>query len=323
MRRFRRLGWVLLVGATLASAWLVLRRSTASLPEPTPAALELGARLAAHVHQLAGRIGPRHLGRATALESAAVYIEQRLLEQGYRLERQTFDAAGRTAANVEAFVSTTPRYFVVGAHYDTVPGTPGANDNASGVAVLLELARLLRDHPAGQRVRFVAFANEEPPWFQTPMMGSFVYAARARTRGDEVTGMISLETLGYYSAAPRSQEYPPPFHLFFPATGHFLAAVSNFSSFGLLRSFTGPFKRASPLSLIASPAPARVPGVGWSDHWSFWQHGFRALMLTDTALYRYPHYHSASDMPEKLDYARLAFATMGVREAVVSLAEQR
>jgi Zn-dependent M28 family amino/carboxypeptidase len=188
------------------------------------------------------------------------------------------------------------------------------------VAVLLELARLFADRPARERVRFVAFANEEPPWFQTPMMGSLVYAARARSRNDEVTGMISLETLGHYSVAAGSQDYPAPFHLFFPSTAHFLAAVSNFDSFGLLRQFTRHFKTASPLSIIASPAPARIPGVGWSDHWSFWQHGYRALLLTDTAFYRYPHYHTMRDTPEQLDYVRLAFATMGIAEAIGQLA---
>ena len=131
--------------------------------------------------------------------------------------------------------------------------------------------------------------------------------------------MVSLETIGYYSEEQGSQTYPPPFHLFFPSTGHFLAAVSNFRSMGLLRSFTRAFRTASPLPLIASPAPARITGVGWSDHWAFWQSGYPAILLTDTALFRYPHYHAASDTPDKLDYIRLAYAVQGVASAVMEV----
>jgi Zn-dependent M28 family amino/carboxypeptidase len=287
----------------------------------TPSVQQLAGRLAAHVNALAGEIGPRHLHRPDALEAAARYIEQAFRHTGFPTERQHYDALGTRVSNIDARVGpATSRYFVVGAHYDTVPSTPGANDNASGVAVLLEIARLLAELSGTLNVRFVAFVNEEPPWFQTDLMGSLVYAARARARGDDIIGMISLETMGYYSEEHGSQQYPAPFHLFFPSTGHFLAAVSNARSTGLLHRFARTFKAASPLPLIASPAPARIPGVGWSDHWSFWQQGYRALLLTDTAPYRYPHYHAASDTPDKLDYTRLAWATEGVAAAVRHLA---
>ena len=318
----KRLGTVLLLGAAIASicyVWPVRGRS--ELPVPDDSVRELGRRLAAHVDVLAGRIGPRHVGRPAALEAAAGYIHERFREHDYQVERQPFDAAGTTVANVEARVGApTDRYFVVGAHYDSVPSTPGADDNASGVAVMLELARILRVSGTSSTIRFVAFVNEEPPWFQTELMGSLVYAARAKSRGDDVNGMIALETMGYYSDAEGSQQYPSPFQLFFPTTGHFLAAVSNADSFGMLRRFARSFKAASPLPIIASPAPAGIPGVGWSDHWSFWQHGYRALLLTDTAPYRYPHYHAPSDTPEKLDYLRLAWATKGIADAVAELA---
>jgi hypothetical protein len=281
---------------------------------------DLARRLTAHVDALATGIGPRHVGRSSALHAAATYIEQQLRSLGYDVEPQPFEAAGTMVAHLEARARTsTSAYFVVGAHYDTIPGTPGANDNGSGVAVLLELARLFQNQPQASHVRFIAFVNEEPPWFQTDLMGSVAFAARARARGDAITGMISLETMGYYSEMRGSQRYPSPFQLFFPDKGDFLAAVSNMASYPLLRRFAREFKRASPLHLIASPAPATIPGVGWSDHWSFWQHGYRAILLTDTAPYRYPHYHAASDTPDKLDYDRLAFATVGIREAVASL----
>jgi Zn-dependent M28 family amino/carboxypeptidase len=312
---------VLLLGAAIASAcyvWSARRRS--ELPPPDNSIRDLAGRLKPHVDALAGRIGPRHVGRPAALEAAARYIEEQFREHGYQVERQPFDAAGTTVANVEAHLGVErQRYFVVGAHYDSVPSTPGADDNASGVAVMLELARILGVSGTSSPIRFVAFVNEEPPWFQTELMGSVVYAARAKSRGDDVSGMIALETMGYYSDAEGSQQYPSPFQLFFPTTGHFLAAVSNADSFGMLRRFTRGFKAASPLPIIASPAPAGIPGVGWSDHWSFWQQGYRALLLTDTAPYRYPHYHAPSDTPEKLDYLRLAWATKGIAEAVAEL----
>jgi Zn-dependent M28 family amino/carboxypeptidase len=287
--------------------------------QPAEDVRQLAARLSTHVEVLASQIGPRHVRRPTALDAAARYIEQRFVELGYDVGRQSYQAAGVTVSNIEARTGTSNQpYFVVGAHYDTVPTTPGANDNGSGVAVLLELADMLSQ--SGHPVRFVAFANEEPPWFQTDLMGSLVYARRARAGGDDIIGMIALETMGYYSEAKDSQQYPAPFHWFFPSTGHFLAAVSNGGSYGLLRRFTRAFKAESPLPLIASPAPAGIAGVGWSDHWSFWQNGYRGILLTDTAPYRYPHYHLPSDTHEQLDYVRLAFATRGVAYAVRQLA---
>jgi Zn-dependent M28 family amino/carboxypeptidase len=316
----RKLAVVILVGVGVTSGCYMRRhQNLAQLPQPTEDVRQLAARLSMHVEMLASEIGPRHVRRPTALDAAARYIEQRFLERGYEIDRQSYDAAGVTVSNIEARTGASNRpYLVVGAHYDTVPTTPGANDNASGVAVLLELAEMLSQ--SGHSVRFVAFANEEPPWFQTDLMGSLVYARGARARGDDIIGMIALETMGYYSAAKDSQQYPAPFHWFFPSTGHFLAAVSNSGSYRLLRRFTRAFRAGSPLPLIASPAPAGIAGVGWSDHWSFWQNGYRAVLLTDTAPYRYPHYHSPTDTPEQLDYVRLALATRGVAYAVRQLA---
>jgi Zn-dependent M28 family amino/carboxypeptidase len=320
--RASRVAAVVLIGAAIAVAYGMWRvRPGSDLPQPAIEIQQLAERLRLHVDALAGRIGPRHVQRPASLEAAAIYVEQQFLKYKFSIERQPFDAMGTTVANVEARLGEhTPRYFVMGAHYDTVPTTPGANDNASGVAVLLELARLVAESGNRRRVRFVAFVNEEPPWFQTELMGSLVYAARARARGDDIDGMIALETMGYYSDKEGSQRYPHPFQLFFPSTGDFLAAVSNGRSFGLLRRFTRAFKSGSPLPLIASPAPARIPGVGWSDHWAFWRHGYRALLLTDTAPYRYPHYHASSDTPDKLDYVRLAWATQGIAKALGELA---
>jgi Zn-dependent M28 family amino/carboxypeptidase len=271
-----------------------------------------------HVEALAAE--PHNVTFYPALRGAAEYIEARFHEAGYAPRRQAYVVSGREVANIEVERVGTmrpERIVVIGAHYDSVGNVPGANDNASGVAALLELARRQNNGPAGANtVRFVAFVNEEPPYFMTDAMGSLAYAARAARRGEQIIGMISLETIGYYSDAPDSQRYPAPFHLFFPRRGNFLAMVSNIDSAPLLRRVAAAFRRATTLPAIASPAPARIPGVGWSDHWSFWQHGYQAIMFTDTAPYRYPHYHTRDDTPDKLDYERLARVVTGCDEVI-------
>jgi Zn-dependent M28 family amino/carboxypeptidase len=198
---------------------------------------------------------------------------------------------------------------LIGAHYDSVIGSPGANDNATGVAALLELSRLAAARNLGTAVRFVAFVNEEPPHFQTAQMGSRVYAKQARARGDRIRAMLSLETLGYYSEAPASQGFPFPsvmFRRFYPDRGNFVLFVSNFGSRPLLRQAVELFRAQSDFPVESIATFELVPGVDWSDHSSFWAEGYPALMVTDTALYRYPYYHTEQDTPEKVNYGALA-----------------
>ena len=227
-------------------------------------------------------------------------------------------------ANVEAERRGTSasRVIVIGAHYDTAGRSPGADDNASGVAALIEIARLSAVATLRSTVRFVAFVNEEPPHFMTDTMGSLVYARAAAARGERIAAMLSLESLGYFSEEPGSQQYPAPFALFFPNRGNFLAMVSNFRSVRLLRRAYLAFKSATELPVIASPAPERIPGIAWSDHWSFWQQGFPAIMLTDTVPYRNPHYHATTDLPDTIDYPRLAEVVSGCVAIVERLASR-
>ena len=208
----------------------------------------------------------------------------------------------------------------MGAHYDTVPGSPGADDNASGVAVLIELAGML----AAERlpIRFVAFANEEMPYFLTAEMGSVAWAKRARERGEPVRAMFSLEMLGYYRDAPGSQSYPAPLGLFYPDRADFVAFVGDLGARALVRDALSKFRKNAGFPSEGVAAPALIPGVSWSDHWSFRQHGFAAVMLTDTAFYRYPHYHLPSDTPEKLDYERMARVTLGLAAMLRDLARE-
>jgi Zn-dependent M28 family amino/carboxypeptidase len=260
----------------------------------------LSLRLRLHVAALAVN------ERNTDLETPARYIEHALKD----FSTQEFTSGGRKVRNIE----TGSGDLVVGAHYDTVPGSPGADDNASGVAVLIELARRV---PAG--VRFVAFANEEAPYFLGPEMGSFVYA---RERGAQVRAMFSLEMLGYYSDAPGSQNYPAPLGMFYPDRGDFIAFVGDLGARSLVRRSIESFRKHAKFPSEGLAAPAFLPGIAWSDHWSFRKHGYPAVMITDTAFYRYPHYHRASDTPDKLDYERMARVTLGLAEMLHEFAHQ-
>jgi Zn-dependent M28 family amino/carboxypeptidase len=279
-------------------------------------------RLRSHVRALAGTIGPRHVGRPGSLGDAAGYIERALAGLGLAPRRQEFSAGGDAVCNVEAAVGTAARgpIVVLGAHYDTVPGSPGADDNASGVAAALEIARLLGTERPAAEVRCVFFVNEEPPWFQSDDMGSVHYARRLRAQGIEVAGMLSLESIGYYDRAPQSQRYPFPLGAAFPHTGDFVGIVSDRKRRGLLRRVVRSFEQHSDFPVVGAAIPAWVPGVSWSDQWAFWQQGYPAVMVTDTAPFRNPHYHTADDTPERLDYAALARVTSALAAVALDLA---
>jgi Zn-dependent M28 family amino/carboxypeptidase len=270
-----------------------------------------------HVEALAGTIGERNVYRPHALERAARYIETQFAAHGYVPGTSEYAVAGTTVRNIDAQRNTAADdLLVIGAHYDSVAGCPGANDNGSGVAAVLELSRMLTTIDLARPVRFVAFVNEEPPFFMTEMMGSRVYARRCRTRGETIAGMFSLETMGYYSNEPGSQQYPGPalFQRLYPDTGNFIGFVANLSSRSLMRHAGRAFRRHTAFPSEGVAAPAEIPGIGWSDHWSFWQEGYAAVMITDTAPFRYPHYHLASDTPDKLDYDSLARVVNGLRK---------
>jgi Zn-dependent M28 family amino/carboxypeptidase len=285
------------------------------LDSAPPALAELEQQMRRHVEELAGAIGERHVFRHGALERAAQYIAATFLQQGHAPASQPFTAQGRSVRNIEAElpgVEPHAEIVVLGAHYDSVPGCPGANDNASGIAALLEIARALRSVRVQRTVRFVAFVNEEPPFFQGPEMGSLVYARRSRERGERIAAMLSLETIGYYTDEPHTQKYPPPLNLLYPSTGNFIGLVGNLGSRRLLSTVSRSFRRATSFPMQSALAPASLPGVGWSDHWAFWDQGYPAVMLTDTAPYRYPHYHTAEDTPDRLRYPEFAAVVGGL-----------
>jgi hypothetical protein len=279
-----------------------------------------------HVGVLAGKIGERNLIRVRALRAAADYLRASLAGMGYDVREHAFRVQGEAVRNLEVEVKGSARpeeIVLVGAHYDSVIGAPGANDNASGVAALLALARWARGREFPRTVRFVAFVNEEPPFFQSQAMGSRVYAREAKRRGDKIVAMISLETIGCYLDAPGSQSYPAPFSFFYPRTGNFIAFVGNVGSRALVHRVISTFRQTTKFPSEGVAAPAWIPGIGWSDQWSFWQEGYEGVMVTDTALFRYPEYHTESDLPERLDYERMARVVTGLEHVLGALANEK
>lgn len=280
--------------------------------------MQLVDRLRSHVRHLAGEIGERNIWHPDALTAAADYIRDQWRTLGYRVDEQNYELSGIRCANLEVRGgdSHDKPIIVIGAHYDTVMGSPGANDNASGVAALLELPHLLEDSPETHRLRFVAFVNEEAPFFATDCQGSERYAGRARENDMQIELMISLETIGYYSDTPGSQAYPPFLRWLYPDRANFVALISNLRYRRQLRRVHDAFRKSSDFPVQRLSGPATIPGLSWSDHHAFWHYGYPAIMMTDTAFYRYPYYHTPLDTPDRVDYARLAHVTRGLSETL-------
>lgn len=299
---------------------LSIMSSAVSAPPP-----DLASRLERHVRKIA--TAEHNSNTPAALEQAARYIEATLAAEGYTVVRQEYTWEGERARNLEvSLASLAPgkppeRIFIVGAHYDSAPGAPGANDNGSGSAALLELARMLRKLKpgAGTELKFVFYVNEEPPYFRTEGMGSRQHAKDLHARRQPVEAVLILETLGYYSNTPNSQRYPPGLGLIYPDTGNFIAFVSTLGSAGLLRKTLAAFRAASTFPAQGLAAPGFVEGVTFSDHASYNLYGYPALMITDTAFMRYPHYHTEQDTPEKLDYASMAQVVTGLSRVIETM----
>jgi len=272
------------------------------------------------VTKLSREIGVRAYQNHDRLEKTVQYISGEFAAFGCQVSHQSFKFAGNTYQNVIAELKgqTSPeKVLVVGAHYDTVRTTPGADDNASGVAGLLRMAKLLAGKSLDRTVRFVAFALEEPPAYRTKNMGSYHYAASLKKNRDQVDGMVCLEMIGFFSDRSGSQHYPIPFmKLRFPKIGNYIAMVGNRRSKSFTMKIAGGFRKATDLPLVTLNAPAIVVGIDFSDHWSFGKFGYPAFMVTDTAFYRNPNYHSPSDLPDTLDYIRMAKVVEGLAAAL-------
>jgi Zn-dependent M28 family amino/carboxypeptidase len=302
---------VLIVVAIMALAW----RSMLAMPGrswrgPLPPLTESQRVLAAGLrHDVVALTANGSRSVPETLAPAAAYIERELLAAGYKPARQQTSEGDNIEAELRG---DSNEIVIVGAHYDTVDEAPGADDNASGVAGCLALARrLARTHPH-RTLRFLFFAAEEPPNFKSASMGSYAYAKRCHERGETIAAMLSIESIGYYDARPRSQLYPPFFAPFFPSTGDFIAFAGNSGSRALVRRCVDAFRAQTRFPSEGAAVPELVEEIGWSDQWSFWQFGWPALMVTDTAPFRNPHYHTTGDTPETLDYERTARVVEGL-----------
>lgn len=278
-----------------------------------------------YVKQLAEIIGKRSVDYAPdSLTAAANFIETTLHGQGYDVHSYEFQVDKITVRNLEVQIpgaKSPEKNLIVGAHYDTFGDAPGADDNSSGVAALLDLAGSLKDSKPEQTIRLVFFVNEEPPYFQTDKMGSLVYAKQLHDQNVNVTGMVSVESIGYYSDVEASQQYPGGFGVLYPYTGNFIGFVGNVGSRSLVRRAIRVFRRSVEFPSEGVAAPSGLTGIAWSDQWAFWQQGYKAIMVTDTAPFRNHDYHLPSDTSEKLDYNRTARVVVGLQKVVLNLAE--
>jgi len=285
--------------------------------------LKLQAELRQSVEQLCA-IGERNVDTSDSLETTVAWLDTQLLAAGYTPEHQDYDSRGTTVTNIIAElpgVSSDAPIVVIGAHYDSVFRSPGADDNGSGVAGCLSLAQYFAKQPQRCTVRFVFFTNEESPFGLTPLMGSYVYAARCKARGENIAAMLSLESLGYYTDAENSQQYPSPaFKALYPTTGNFIAFVGDTASRPLVRRCIATFRKHGQVPSEGAALPRKLAGVGWSDHWSFWVHGWPGVMVTCTAPFRNPNYHTPGDTPDTLNYRRMADVVVGLRAVVEELA---
>ena len=273
-----------------------------------------------HVLVLSKDIGERNFIQYQNLEQAADYIKKEFLNYGYDVREQKYSLDGKIFRNIIAIKESKTKpdeILIICAHYDSAIGSFGADDNASGVSGLLEIARLLQDENLNKTVKFIAFTNEEPPFFMTRNMGSFRYTQEAKEKKENILGVLCLESIGYYSTKKGSQNYPLGFRFFYPDKGNFIGVVGNFNSRNFLEEIVKRFKKNSnfPIEFLVAPV-SLVPAISFSDHWSFWKFGYRAIMITDTAFYRSPYYHTPLDTYEKLDYTSMREVVVGLYKAI-------
>ena len=316
---------VLVVGLIVLFIYMVTMPDDSykdAIPPLDKAGHEVARRLEHHVRALCSHPAGRNYIEKKGLAAARDYIAGQFESSGYQVKFQRYQIAGEDFANIEVTRpgDTYPdEIIVVGAHYDAVIGAPGANDNGSGVAALLELADRFKDAKLPRSIRFVAFVNEEPPHFMTGTMGSDVYAKHVARQKENIVAMYSLETIGYFSDEAGSQHYPPPLSFFYPNQGNFIAFVGNLRSRALVTRSIRAFRAHATFPSEGIAAPSFIPGINWSDHRSFWKQGYPAVMITDTAPYRYPHYHSSEDTPDKVDYDKMVYVVQGLEKMLEDL----
>jgi Zn-dependent M28 family amino/carboxypeptidase len=299
--------------------WMPGTSYQGTLPTLSSAEDQLRNALRSDVEMLSGTIGQRNSLNYAGIKKAAEFLEAELNTAGYTVNHNKYQIDGKDYDNLEVEIKGNDRpdqIILIGAHYDSVPFSPGANDNTSGTAATLELAKLFAKTKPARTLRFVHFVNEEQPFAQTEKMGSLVYAKQMKAKGETIMAMFSLESLGYYTDRPNSQPYPAPLSLFYPSVGNFISFIGNVDSRKLVRTAIHDFRLKAKFPSEGAALPNLIPGVGSSDHWSFWQMGYPAIMVTDTANYRDPNYHQSSDRAENLDYDRFARVTFALAQVI-------
>jgi len=322
---------VVLFFTLLFMAWWLMMPSSGSIDKSdnlTPNHSMIADQIKKDVVFLADSIGQRNMHTAGTMDASVDFIQERFSSLGFSPEIQTYTLrrgvySGRSASNIIAEITGSGQnheIIVIGAHYDSVPHSPGANDNASGVAVLLSLAELMANSESSRTIRYVAFANEEPPFFQTSDMGSYAYAQRSRDMNEEIIAMIALDGLGYFDDDPKSQSYPlPGLGYAYPDRAEFIGMVTRLRDLSLLNEISAGFNEKGLIPSESAALPGFLPGVNWSDHWSFWKHGYPAILITDTLLFRDPFYHTPNDTPERLNYENMARISTALAHAIQKL----
>lgn len=319
--------WRLLIDG-IGAAWHFIRMPGKSYRGPLPPAddhlKQLAAELRQDVTRLAVEIGERNVRhRPKELAQARDFIAAELSSAGYLVQAQEYEVDGTICTNLEVEINGSTKsneIVIIGAHYDSVPNCPAANDNGSGVAALLSLARAFSGTINDRTLRFVAFVNEESPYGHTEQMGSWVYAHRCRERDESIVAMLSLETIGYYSDEPGSQKYPPIIGRLYPSVGNFIAFIGNIRNGRLVRDVVRAFRESEQFPCEGGALPEAISDIGRSDHWAFWQHNYPALMVTDTAApFRYPYYHTPDDTVDKIDFDKMSRVVRGLQGVVRAL----
>lgn len=297
------------------------RFSSSQYPQVKPQNNLLTENLKRHVYKISHEIGIRDVWNYNGLVKAASYISEQFNSYGYDIEFQDYIVENKKVRNIIATkkgAKFPDEIVIVGAHYDSC-ANPGADDNASGIAGLLELARLMADKRVIRTVKFVAFVNEEPPFFKTKDMGSYVYAKDAKAKKENIKIFINLESIGYYTNKINSQRYPIILGIFYPNRGNCISIISNMRSGSLAKKLKWAFNRYFNFPMELSIMFDFIGGIDFSDHWQFWREGYAAVMVTDTAFFRNPYYHTDLDTWEKLDYEKMACVVEGLSYAIAEL----
>ncbi len=273
-----------------------------------------------HVKFLTSLDPPRNALNLKSLNKACDYIFKEMEKYSSNVYFQEFEVEGNIYKNVICEFGKGNDLIVVGAHYDVCCEQPGADDNGSGVAGILELARMLNEYKKElkKRIQLVAYTLEEPPFFGTDKMGSYIHAEKLFEKKENLKFMISLEMIGYFSNEKGSQKFPVPvMKLLYPDTGNFIGIVGSPSDWFITRNIKIKMAEVSKIDIYSINFPNIIPGIDFSDHRNYWKFGYRGVMITDTAFYRNPNYHQTTDTIDTLDFEKMSEVVDGVFNVLI------